>query len=180
MITALSLSMITQAICPATSVGAGSDRLAVSAETVSRRAATAPRPGRAPVQIRGSHVQSQRQSRRVDSGFLPETAGRAAVPALRTDPRSSAGSARGADRSLSPRRAAIRDRRPPYNLLCSNLLDFATLRRLERFARYWDLIGNSGRFNHTRPLLLGDDPFGRFPIPVLDRFYFISVGEIGR
>lgn len=51
---------------------------------------------------------------------------------------------------------------PPYNLLCSALLDFATVRRLERFARYWDLIGNSGRFRHTRPLLLGDDPFGRF------------------
>ena len=51
---------------------------------------------------------------------------------------------------------------PPYNLLCSDLLDFATLRRLERFARYWDLIGNSGRFRQTRPLLLGDDPFGRF------------------
>lgn len=51
---------------------------------------------------------------------------------------------------------------PPYNLLCSALLDFATMRRLERFARYWDLIGNSGRFRHSRPLLLGDDPFGRF------------------
>ena len=51
---------------------------------------------------------------------------------------------------------------PPYNLLCSTLLDFATMRRLERFARYWDLIGNSGRFRHSRPLLLGDDPFGRF------------------
>ncbi|HOW74396.1 MAG TPA: DUF4080 domain-containing protein [Candidatus Competibacteraceae bacterium] len=51
---------------------------------------------------------------------------------------------------------------PPYNLLCSKQLDFATLRRLERFARYWDLIGNSGRFHHSRPLLLGDDPFGRF------------------
>ena len=51
---------------------------------------------------------------------------------------------------------------PPYNLLCSKQLDFATLRRLERFARYWDLIGNSGRFRHSRPLLLGDDPFRRF------------------
>ena len=51
---------------------------------------------------------------------------------------------------------------PPYNVLCSSLLDFATLRRLERFARYWDLIGNSGRFRQTRPLLLGDQPFERF------------------
>lgn len=51
---------------------------------------------------------------------------------------------------------------PPYNLLCSKQLDFATMRRLERFARYWDLIGNSGRFRHSRPLLLGNDPFRRF------------------
>ena len=51
---------------------------------------------------------------------------------------------------------------PPYNLLYSGLLDFAVLRRLERFARYWDLIGNSGRFPHTRSLVLGADPFSRF------------------
>ncbi|MCP5196220.1 MAG: DUF4080 domain-containing protein [Gammaproteobacteria bacterium] len=51
---------------------------------------------------------------------------------------------------------------PPYNLLCSEWLDFATMRRLERFARYWDLIGNSGRFLRTRPLLLDDAPFRRF------------------
>ncbi|MBK8961815.1 MAG: DUF4080 domain-containing protein [Candidatus Competibacteraceae bacterium] len=64
---------------------------------------------------------------------------------------------------------------PPYNLLCSALLDFATLRRLERFARYWDLIGNSGRFRHTRALLLGDDPFGRF-MALSDRL-FATTGQ---
>ncbi|MCC6135158.1 MAG: DUF4080 domain-containing protein [Candidatus Contendobacter sp.] len=64
---------------------------------------------------------------------------------------------------------------PPYNLLCSALLDFATVRRLERFARYWDLIGNSGRFHHSRPLLLGDDPFGRFM--VLSDWLFVTTGQ---
>ncbi len=64
---------------------------------------------------------------------------------------------------------------PPYNLLCSTLLDFATLRRLERFARYWDLIGNSGRFRHTRPLLLGNDPFRRFMI--LSDWLFTTTGQ---
>jgi hypothetical protein len=64
---------------------------------------------------------------------------------------------------------------PPYNLLCSALLDFATMRRLERFARYWDLIGNSGRFRHTRPLLLGDDPFGRFM--TLSDWLFAATGQ---
>lgn len=51
---------------------------------------------------------------------------------------------------------------PPYNILCSDLLDFATVQRLSRFARYWDLIANSGRFQRARPLLLGEDPFERF------------------
>jgi hypothetical protein len=64
---------------------------------------------------------------------------------------------------------------PPYNLLCSALLDFATMQRLERFARYWDLIGNSGRFRHTRPLLLGDDPFGRFM--ALSDWLFTTTGQ---
>jgi hypothetical protein len=51
---------------------------------------------------------------------------------------------------------------PPYNILCSNSIDFATMQRLNRFARYWDLIANSGRFQRTKPLLLGDEPFARF------------------
>ncbi|MBI3897002.1 MAG: DUF4080 domain-containing protein [Gammaproteobacteria bacterium] len=51
---------------------------------------------------------------------------------------------------------------PPYNILSSAEIDFATMQRLQRFARYWDMIGNSGRFVHTRPLLLADKPFERF------------------
>ncbi len=51
---------------------------------------------------------------------------------------------------------------PPYNILCSDLIDFGTMQRLNRLARYWDLIANSGRFPHSKPVLLGDDPFARF------------------
>ncbi|MFN0302703.1 MAG: DUF4080 domain-containing protein [Burkholderiales bacterium] len=51
---------------------------------------------------------------------------------------------------------------PPYNILANALLDFPTMQRLQRFARYWDLIGNSGRFVRTMPLLLGSQPFERF------------------
>ncbi|MEZ5581804.1 MAG: DUF4080 domain-containing protein [Candidatus Competibacteraceae bacterium] len=56
----------------------------------------------------------------------------------------------------------IFDPHPPYTILCSDLIDFPTMQRLSRFARYWDLIGNSGRFHDTKPLLLGNDPFGHF------------------
>jgi len=51
---------------------------------------------------------------------------------------------------------------PPYNILSNTHIDFPTMQRLNRFAKYWDMIGNSGRFVRTRSLLLGDAPFARF------------------
>lgn len=43
--------------------------------------------------------------------------------------------------------------RPPYEILQNKLLDFGTLQRLRRFARYWDLFANSGNFIESTPLL---------------------------
>lgn len=51
---------------------------------------------------------------------------------------------------------------PPYTILATNLIDFGTMLRLVRFARYWDLVANSGRFTHTIAALLGDSPFENF------------------
>jgi len=51
---------------------------------------------------------------------------------------------------------------PPYRLLAHKDADFDTVQRMVRFARYWDLIGNSGRFTSTLPLLLNADAFERF------------------
>jgi radical SAM superfamily enzyme YgiQ (UPF0313 family) len=42
---------------------------------------------------------------------------------------------------------------PPYEILQNRLLDFATMQKLRRFSRYWDLVGNSGNFVETTPLL---------------------------
>jgi radical SAM superfamily enzyme YgiQ (UPF0313 family) len=50
----------------------------------------------------------------------------------------------------------------PYNILSNKLIDFKTMQRLTRFARYWDIIINSGRFKHSRTLLLADMPFENF------------------
>ncbi len=50
----------------------------------------------------------------------------------------------------------------PYNILTTRDIDFITMQRVNRFARFWDMIGNSGRFAHTLPLILGDQPFDRF------------------
>jgi radical SAM superfamily enzyme YgiQ (UPF0313 family) len=54
------------------------------------------------------------------------------------------------------------DPHPPYQILATDRIDFPTMQRLVRFARYWDLIANSGRFANTLPLLLGAAPFARF------------------
>ena len=53
---------------------------------------------------------------------------------------------------------------PPYEILQNKLLDFATMQRLRRFARYWDLVGNSGNFVAVTPLLWSENasPFGNF------------------
>ena len=51
---------------------------------------------------------------------------------------------------------------PPYRILKNDLLDFNTVQRISRFARYWDLVANSGRFTNSLPQLLGHSPFARF------------------
>lgn len=64
---------------------------------------------------------------------------------------------------------------PPYNVVRTDVLDFAELQRLNRFARYWDLIGNSGRFKQLRPILLGDSPCARFL--ALSDWLYASTGK---
>ena len=51
---------------------------------------------------------------------------------------------------------------PPYNILSNTELSFADLQRISRFARFWDLIGNSGRFTQTLPLVLQVEPTSAF------------------
>jgi radical SAM superfamily enzyme YgiQ (UPF0313 family) len=54
---------------------------------------------------------------------------------------------------------------PPYELLQNRLLDFATMQKLRRFARFWDLVANSGNFVEATPLLWSGDtgsPFWSF------------------
>ena len=50
----------------------------------------------------------------------------------------------------------------PYNILCTRDIDFDTMQRVNRFARYWDMIANSGRFKNTLPLILKDASFENF------------------
>ena len=50
----------------------------------------------------------------------------------------------------------------PYNVLSTDRIGFADMQRIARFARYWELVGNSGRFLRAVPLLVGESPFERF------------------
>jgi hypothetical protein len=45
------------------------------------------------------------------------------------------------------------DPNPPYEILQTSTMDFNTLQMLRRFARYWDMIGNSGNFVESTPLI---------------------------
>lgn len=54
------------------------------------------------------------------------------------------------------------DTETPYRVLQTDCADFGTIQRVDRMARHWDLIANSGRFSTTLPVILGDSPFNRF------------------
>jgi radical SAM superfamily enzyme YgiQ (UPF0313 family) len=56
----------------------------------------------------------------------------------------------------------VYDPYPPYTVLATDRIDFATMQRLVRFARYWDLVANSGRFVNTAKVMLDASPFANF------------------
>ncbi len=52
---------------------------------------------------------------------------------------------------------------PPYEVLETGAMDFATIQNLRRMARHWDLLSNSGNYTLTLPMLWGDgSPFRAF------------------
>lgn len=54
------------------------------------------------------------------------------------------------------------DPQPPYTILANKDVPFADMQKLVRFARYWDMVANSGRFANTLPVILADVPFENF------------------
>ena len=50
----------------------------------------------------------------------------------------------------------------PYNILSTRDIDFSTMQRVNRFARFWDMIGNSGRFQNTKHVIFAESPFANF------------------
>jgi hypothetical protein len=63
----------------------------------------------------------------------------------------------------TPSCAMVYDSQPPYALLRNDCVDYATVQRFARTARYWDLLGNGGRFSQSLQLLLqGPSAFAAF------------------
>ena len=65
---------------------------------------------------------------------------------------------------------------PPYEVLATADVSFAELQQIKRFARYWDLVANSGNFRSLLPLLCaGDSPFEAFF--ELSRWLHTQIGQ---
>ena len=56
----------------------------------------------------------------------------------------------------------VYDAQPPYTVQSTADVPQPTMQAFTRFARFWDLIANSGRFARTLPLLLENSPFDNF------------------
>ncbi|MBL9182079.1 MAG: DUF4080 domain-containing protein [Verrucomicrobiaceae bacterium] len=53
---------------------------------------------------------------------------------------------------------------PPYEILSTREIPFEQMQRMRRFARYWDIVANSGHFTGTLKLMWqnADSPFAEF------------------
>lgn len=67
---------------------------------------------------------------------------------------------------------------PPYEILSTDQIDFLNMQRMKRFARYWEMIANSGRFRSTMPLILRDKPFMHFLM--LSDWLYATTRQISR
>lgn len=52
----------------------------------------------------------------------------------------------------------------PYEILSTSLISFSDMQRIQRFARYWNLVVNNGQFISSAPNLWknADSPFAAF------------------
>lgn len=63
--------------------------------------------------------------------------------------------------------AMVYANKPPYDVLQTDQIDFLQMQKLKRFARYWDIVYNSGNFKQSIALLWEDES-------VFENFYAFS------
>ncbi|MBI4559420.1 MAG: DUF4080 domain-containing protein [Candidatus Hydrogenedentes bacterium] len=66
---------------------------------------------------------------------------------------------------------------PPYEVLQTDLIDYAQMQRLKRFARYFDLYYNSGNFPKALPLLWRSRPTAFRAILELSDYIWTATGR---
>jgi radical SAM superfamily enzyme YgiQ (UPF0313 family) len=66
---------------------------------------------------------------------------------------------------------------PPYTVLQTSAVDAETLQRFTRFARYWDLVANSGRFKQTLDLLLAGGEAAKMSAPWSPFYAFLGFAD---
>jgi radical SAM superfamily enzyme YgiQ (UPF0313 family) len=69
---------------------------------------------------------------------------------------------------------------PPYEILQNKLIDFSVMQELRRFARYWDLVGNSCNFLETTPLIWSGPAPGVSPFAGFHRWSRWLHARVGR
>ena len=66
---------------------------------------------------------------------------------------------------------------PPYEILSTSTIDFATMNALRRFARFWDIFANSGSFVQLMKLLLALQPSPFASFFAFSKWVFGKVGK---
>lgn len=66
---------------------------------------------------------------------------------------------------------------PPYEILETKDVTFDEIQRMERFARYWDLIGNSGNFRESREYLWKEGGSAFVEFLALSDWLYETVGQ---
>lgn len=66
---------------------------------------------------------------------------------------------------------------PPYEILANKHISFETMQRIRRFARMWDLVGNSGNFVETTPLLWRGLPSAYRAFEAFSEWYHVREGR---
>ncbi|SPE56999.1 Radical SAM domain protein [Verrucomicrobia bacterium] len=70
---------------------------------------------------------------------------------------------------------------PPYEVLQTKLIEFKAMQKVRRFARYWDLLGNSGNFIESTPLIWSaGSPAESSPFCAFMRWSEWLYGSVGR
>jgi radical SAM superfamily enzyme YgiQ (UPF0313 family) len=66
---------------------------------------------------------------------------------------------------------------PPYEILSNNEMTFIEIQQMRRFARFWDLVGNSGNFRDSKYLIWKDSPSPFFAFFELTEWLYQELGR---